>query len=272
MEKNTDLRILEKRIKTFKFLTILFSILTPLPLLGIGLKFPYSIFFVALSIIFFIAALTFTFLCRYYVVRLGKNVDYLKDIRDKVVASNRDYNKYLTELFSNIIIKDCGDNEEFKDFDQVAFMNEGIVFSAQGTFTIKKDFKGVKGNHLAMQICGTQLISVPENYDDVLDYENNLFKLNIGYFEDCPLTEENEMGLLLPESDFIQKTISFSSGNGYLCDLDTAENDEIDCGELVISEYTENSLTILFKCIVKFGVADVVCGSVKLTRENRVFD
>ena len=42
MEKNTDLRILEKRIKTFKFLTILFSILTPLPLLGIGLKFPYS--------------------------------------------------------------------------------------------------------------------------------------------------------------------------------------------------------------------------------------
>lgn len=271
-EKNTDLRILVKRIKIFKHLTVLFAILTPLPLLGIGLRFPYSYIFVALCILLFIAAFVFAFLCRYYTKRSENNVSYLKDLRDKVVAANNSYNKYLADIYANIDIEDCKSNEENKNFNQVAFMNEGIVFSAQGTFTVKKDFNGVKGNHLALQICGTKLLSAPKDYADVLDYENNLFKLNIGYFEDCPLTEENDNGLILPEVDYINKTISFSSGRGYVCDLDTAESDEIDCGELVISEFTENSLNIIFKCIVKYGAADVVFGAVNLTRETRVSD
>ncbi|MCI8500504.1 MAG: hypothetical protein HFE28_07860 [Clostridia bacterium] len=156
--------------------------------------------------------------------------------------------------------------EESKDLNHVAFANEDIVFSAQGTFTVKKDFKGVKGTHLALQICGTELISAPEDYDDVLDYKSNLFKLNIGYFEDSPLTEENKTGLILPETDFINRQIKFSSGKGYVCDLDTAESDEIDFGELEILEYTEDSLTIFFKCLVIEWVSDVVYGKVKLTR------
>ena len=41
MKDNIDLRLLEKRIKLFKNLTVLFAILTPLPLLGVGLKYPY---------------------------------------------------------------------------------------------------------------------------------------------------------------------------------------------------------------------------------------
>ena len=90
--------------------------------------------------------------------------------------------------------------------------------------------------------------------------------MNIGYFEDSPLTEENKTGLILPETDFINRQIKFSSGKGYVCDLDTAESDEIDFGELEILEYTEDSLTIFFKCLVIEWVSDVVYGKVKLTR------
>ena len=48
--------------------------------------------------------------------------------------------------------------------------------------------------------------------------------------------------------------------------MDTAESDEIDFGELEILEYTEDSLTIFFKCLVIEWVSDVVYGKVKLTR------
>ncbi len=260
MEKITDLPKLVKRLKTFKFLTILFAVLAPLSLLGVGLKYPYLYIFVALCILFFITALVFSFLYRYYVKKGEKSIADLKDIRDKVVGTNNAFSTYLSVLYTSL------KQEESKDLNHVAFANEDIVFSAQGTFTVKKDFKGVKGTHLALQICGTELISAPEDYDDVLDYKSNLFKLNIGYFEDSPLTEENKTGLILPETDFINRQINFSSGKGYVCDLDTAESDEIDFGELEILEYTEDSLTIFFKCLVIEWVSDVVYGKVKLTR------
>lgn len=262
MKKITDLLILAKRIKAFKFLTILFAILTPLPLLGIRLKFPYSYIFVALSILFFIAAMVFSFLCRYYMKKAEKSVANLNAVRNKVVGANNVFNTYLSVLYADVNIDDC------KELNQVTFANEGIAFSAQGRFTVKKDFNGVKGAHLALQISGTELISAPEDYTDVFDYENNLFKLNIGYFEDSPLTEENKTGIILPESSFINKKIKFSSNKGYVCDLDTAESDEIDFGELEILEYTENSLTIFFKCLVIEWVSDVVYGKVKLSLET----
>ena len=64
MKDNIDLRLLEKRIKIFKNLTVLFTILTPLPLLGVGLKCPYSYCFVALCSLFFVVAITFAVLMR----------------------------------------------------------------------------------------------------------------------------------------------------------------------------------------------------------------
>lgn len=264
MEENTDLRILEKRLKTFKSLTVLFGVLTPLPLLGVGLKHPYQYIFVALCVLFFITALVSSFLCRSYTKKAETTVNFLKGVRDKTVAANDFMNTYLSILYTNVNADEC------KELNQVAFANEEIVFSAQGKFAIKKDFNGVKGNHLALQVCGTELISAPEGYDDVLDYESNLFKLNIGYFEDSPFTEEIRKCLTLPEEDFINKKLTFSAAKGYSCDLDTAESDEIDFGELTVLEYTQDSLTIFFKCLVLEWVSDVVFGKVKLSLDAQV--
>ncbi len=154
----------------------------------------------------------------------------------------------------------------------VNFTREGIKFSAEGKFATQKDFKGIKGNHLSLQIYGTKMISTPEEYNDVLDYESNLFKLNIGYFDDVPFAEENDSGLILPEEDLTAKGIFFASNNGYCCNLDTAESDEIDYGEFIILEHTEYSLTISFKCMVKYGAADVLYGKVKLIRDSQDSD
>lgn len=266
MENNTDLRILEKRIKTFKFLTVTFSILTPLPLLGIGLKFPYSYFFVALSALLFIAAITFSILMRLNVIKAEKTTNYLRTVRDNLIAANSAMDGYLTATYANLDCTACG------DLGYVNFARENLVFSAEGKFTVTEDFNGIKGKHLALQIRGTGLVSSPEDYDDVLDYESNLFTLNIGYFEDFPLTEENDTGLILPEGGVTGKIIRFSSDGGYVCNLDTAETDDIDRGELVISNLNEDSLTLSFKCLIGCGAAEVVYGKVTLMREKQVLN
>ncbi|MDE6411485.1 MAG: hypothetical protein K2L02_02995 [Clostridia bacterium] len=263
MEENTDLRLLTKRLKIFKCLTIVFCILAPLSLLGVGLKFPYSYIFVTLCGLLFIAAVTFAVLMRKTMVKIEKTVTYLRAYRDHLVANNNAILGYLSATYVNVNCKECG------ELNQVTFVRENLVFSAEGKFCIKKDFKGIEGNCLAFQIRGTKMISSPENYDDVLDHESNLFTLNVGYFEDRPFTdEENDTGLTLPEGHFTDFIIPFSSNNGYVCNLDTEESDEIDRGELFISEMTEDSLTVSFKCMVGYGAAEVICGKVKLTRDS----
>ncbi|MDE6558197.1 MAG: hypothetical protein K2K39_03715, partial [Clostridia bacterium] len=179
--------------------------------------------------------------------KIKKTLDYLRNYRDNLVLANNAVSGYLTAAYANLNCKECG------DLGYVYFARENIVFSAEGVFFEHKDFKGVKGTHLALQIRGTKMVSAPENYDDVLDYESNLFTLNIGYFEDSPLTEENDSGLILPEGDLTDRTVNFSSNGGYVCNLDTAETDDIDRGELVILESTEDSLLIGFKCMVEYG-------------------
>lgn len=264
MKDNIDLRLLEKRIKLFKKLTVLFAILTPLPLLGVGFKYPYSYCFVALCGLLLIAAVTFAVLMHKTEKQIERTAEYLKNTRDNIVAANNALAEFLTEAYDNINCKKCG------DLGYVNFARENLIFSAEGKFTIEKDFNGVKGTHLALQIRGTKIVSKPTDYDDILDYETYLFTLNIGYFEDCPFTEENDLGLILPEEDLIGKSIPFFSNGGYVCNLDSVETDDVDCGELVILEITEESMTIGFKCMVKYGAADVLYGKIKLIRESQV--
>ena len=266
MKDNIDLRLLEKRIKIFKNLTVLFTILTPLTLLGVGLKYPYLYCFVALCCLFFAAAVTFAVLMHKTEKQIKRTAAYLKDARDNIVAANNTLIGFLNGAYAVLDCKMSG------ELGFVNFTREGIKFSAEGKFAAQNDFKGIKGNHLALQIYGTKMISAPEEYDDVLDYESNLFKLNIGYFDDVPFAEENDSGLILPEEDLTDKGIFFASNNGYCCGLETAESDDIDYGEFVILEQTEDSLTISFKCIVKCGAADVIYGKVKLIRDLQDFD
>lgn len=243
---NIDLRLLEKRIKLLKNLTILFTILTPLPLLGVGLKYPYSYCFVALCGLFFVAAITFAFLMHKTERQIKRTVAYLKDARDNIVAANNILIGFLNGAYAALDYKKSG------ELGFVNFTREGIKFSAEGKFATQKGFKGIKGNHLALQIYGT--------------------KLNIGYFDDVPFAEENNSGLILPEENLTDKRIFFASNNGYCCNLDTAESDDIDYGEFVILEHTEDSLTISFKCMVKYGAADVIYGKIKLIRDSQDFD
>lgn len=266
MKDNIDLRLLEKRIKLFKNLTVFFAILTPLSLLGVGLKYPYSYCFVALCGLLLIVTITFAVLMHKTEKQIKRTVAYLKDARDNIVAANNTLIGFLNGAYTALDYKNSG------ELGFVNFTREGIKFSAEGKFATQKDFKGIKGNHLALQIYGTKMISTPEEYNDILDYESNLFKLNIGYFDDVPFAEENNSGLIVPEEDLTAKGIFFASNNGYCCDLDTAESDEIDYGEFIILEHTEYSLTISFKCMVKYGAADVLYGKVKLIRETQDFD
>lgn len=263
MKENIDLRLLEKRIKIYKNLTVVFTILSPLPLLGVGLKYPYSYCFVALCGLFFIVAITFAVFMHKTQKQITRTVAYLKDTRDNMVATNNILTGFLNGAYAALDHKNCC------ELGFVNFTREGIKFLAEGKFAMQKDFKGIKGNHLAMQICGTKMVSTPEEYDDVLDYENNLFKINIGYFEDCPFTEENDSGIILPQEDLTDRDIFFASNNGYCCNLDTAESDEIDYGVFAILEHAEDSLIISFKCKVKCGAADVLYGKVKLIRDTQ---
>ena len=266
MKDNIDLRLLEKRIKLLHNLTVLFAILTPLPLLGVGMKYPYSYCFVAVSGVLLIVTVTFAVLMHKTEKLIKRTVAYLEDARDNIVAANNALAGYLTATYANINCKECG------DLGYVNFARENLIFSAEGKFSIEKDFNGVKGAHLALQICGTQIVSEPPDYDDVLDYETYLFTLNIGYFEDCPFTEQNDLGLILPKEDLIGKSIQFSSNGGYVCNLDSVETDDVDRGELVISEMNEESMLISFKCLVGYGAADVLYGKIKLSRDLQYYD
>ena len=266
MKDNIDLRLLEKRIKLFKNLTVFFAILTPLSLLGVGLKYPYSYYFVALCGLLLIVTITFAVLMHKTEKQIKRTAAFLKDARDNIVAANNTLIGFLNGAYAALNYKMSG------ELGFVNFTREGIKFSAEGKFATQKDFKGIKGNHLSLQIYGTKMISTPEEYNDVLDYESNLFKLNIGYFDDVPFAEENNSGLILPEENLTDKRIFFASNNGYCCNLDTAESDEIDYGEFIILEHTEYSLTISFKCMVKYGAADVLYGKVKLIRDSQDSD
>ena len=266
MKDNIDLRLLEKRIKLFKNLTVLFAILTPLPLLGVGLKFPYSFCFTALCGLLLTTTVTFAVLMHKTEKQIKRTVVYLKDARDHIIAANNALAGYLNDAYDNINCKECS------ALGYVNFARENLIFSAEGKFTIEKNFNGVKGAHLALQIRGTKIVSKPTDYDDVLDYETYLFTLNIGYSEDCPFTEENDIGLILPKEDLIGKSIPFSSNGGYVCNLDSVETDGVDSGELVISEMTEESMIIGFKCLVEYGAADVLYGKIQLIRDSQNSD
>ncbi len=266
MKDNIDLHLLDKRIKILKNLTVFFAVLTPLPLLGIGLEFPYSYCFVALSVLFLIATVTFAVLMHKTEKLIKRTVAYLKDARDNIVAANNALSAYLADTYNNINFKELGDS------GYVNFARENLIFSSEGKFTIEKDFNGVEGTHLALQIRGTKIVSKPTDYDDVLDYETYLFTLNVGYFENCPFTEENDSGLILPQEDIIGKSIRFSSNGGYVCNLDSVETDDVERGELLISEMTEESMIISFKCLVECGAADVLYGKIKLIRDPQNSD
>ena len=163
--------------------------------------------------------------------------------------------------------------EEIKDFGEVgfvSFINEGIKFSANGKFACVKDFNGVPGYHFAFYIEGAELVSAPENYEDILDYKSNLFIIEIGYFEREKLTQpENDNGVVIKNISSLKgKKIQLAPNNGYTSFIETVEWDEFNRAEIVFDEWNEDEHIISFKLLAAYGVNDVIAGKVRLLPDN----
>ncbi len=174
------------------------------------------------------------------------------------------YDKKLLDIYASI--KD----DEYNDVNYVSFANEGLKFSAKGKYGCIKDFNGKPGHHLAFSIEGTKMVEKPDDYDDVVNYEDLLFLVELGYFEGFLLsTPENDNGIIVEDVNNLQgKTIQIKQDEGYFAYVHTAESDEIAIGEIKFVEWNENSKIIKFKLLVDYGLSDVVVGTVKLTEDK----
>ena len=163
--------------------------------------------------------------------------------------------------------------EDVKDFGEVgyvSFVKAKLKFSANGKFACVKDFNGKKGYHLAFHVSGTKLVSKPEDYDDVVDYESTLFTVELAYFDGIRLSEpENDNGIVVKDIYRLQgKTIKIEQNHGYNAAISTAECDEIDCGEITFEQWDDNAHVISFKLLALYGVNDVIVGKVNLLEDS----
>ena len=152
----------------------------------------------------------------------------------------------------------------------VTFIDAGIKFAAEGKFACVKDFNGRPGYHFAFQIKGTKLVYKPEDYDDVTDYENTLFTIELAYFDDEKLyCEYNDNGIVLDDiSNLKGKTVEIAQNKGYVAHIASAEWDNISRGEITFEEWNEEKHIISFTLLVAYGVCDVIVGKVELLPDN----
>jgi|GEM_PF-3230295 len=191
---------------------------------------------------------------------LNLNENAVNEARKRLYEEYDEDIKRLVKKYKNI------SNADYGELGVVKFVNEGLSFSAEGKYACIKDYNDKEGFHFAFNICGIKLISSPEGYDDIIDYESNLFRINIGYFDDCGLSPENDNGVIVKDVSNLQgKTIHFKEDDGYMCDIETVEMDDIDFGEIEFVEWNEQNPIIKFKCIVGCGVSDIVFGKLRLT-------
>lgn len=178
--------------------------------------------------------------------------------------------KRSTAGIDNALLKKYDAVKDFGEVGYASFIQEGIKFSANGKFACVKDFNGISGYHFAFYIEGTELVSTPENYEDILDYKSNLFIIEIGYSEREKLTQpENDNGIVFKNiSQLKGKKIQITPNNGYTAFIETVEWDEFDRAEIIFDEWNEEEHIISFKILASFGVNDVIAGKVRLLPDN----
>lgn len=160
--------------------------------------------------------------------------------------------------------------DEYNDIGFVSFVNEKITFSAEAKFGYIKDFNNIPGYHLAFTISGTELVSMPEDYDDSMDYEDNLFTVDLGYFDEVLLsTPENDNGIIVDDIENLEgQKIDIQQFKGYVASIKTVESDDIDIGEIRFVKWTKNRKVIKFKLLVGIGLGDIVVGTVELKEDK----
>lgn len=178
--------------------------------------------------------------------------------------------KHSTAGIDKTLLKKYEGIKDFGEVGYVSFIQEGIKFSASGKFACVKDFNGIPGYHFAFYIEGTELVSTPEKYEDILDYKSNLFIIEIGYFEHEKLTQpENDNGVVIKNiSDLKGRKIQLTPNNGYTAFIETVEWDELDCAEIIFDEWNAEEHIISFKLLAGVGVNDIVIGKVRLLPDN----
>lgn len=158
----------------------------------------------------------------------------------------------------------------FPEVGYVSFVNQGIKFSAEGKYGYIENFKGQAGFHFGFRIEGTELVSTPEDFEDIMDLESTLFNIEIGYFEEELLSDfENSNGVVLSDiSNLEGKKIKIKQNAGYMAIVNTTDSDDIDAGEIEFVEWNKNSKVIRFKFLVDAGLNDIITGTVRLIEDE----
>ena len=114
------------------------------------------------------------------------------------------------------------------------------------------------------------MVGKPSDYEDVVNYEELLFLVELGYFDGVLLSSsENDNGIIVEDINDLQgKTIQIKQDEGYFAYVHTADSDEVAIGEIEFVKWNENSKIIKFKLIIDYGLCDVVVGTVKLTEDK----
>lgn len=185
-------------------------------------------------------------------------------ILSKINNNLSNHDKEMLEKYTAI------SDDEYNDVGFVHFASEQLKFSATAKYGWAKDFNDTEGIHLAFNIKGTELVSKPEDYEDVVFYEETLFDIELGYFDGFLLsTPENDNGILVDSLDNLEgKTIKISQNDGYIATIFTAETDEIEVGEIKFVKWQEDEKIIKIKLAVCCGLADIVVGTVALEEDS----
>lgn len=189
-----------------------------------------------------------------------------RQFKKKQLARKREQEKLINEAF-----KAFDSKTDYPEKNTLKIVDAGMEFFAEGRYVCVKDFKNIKGYHLAFEISSTGLKHKSEDYDDVCDLEGNGVFIVVGYHDGEALEEyANDNGVIMqntPENS-IGKTITLKPDKGYVAYIWTADGDEIDYGFVKILKCENDVLTVQFLVSVDYGLCDTVEGVVELKKDT----
>lgn len=144
-------------------------------------------------------------------------------------------------------------------------------YATSGKYKLINDYNGIAGYHLALEIRGNVMIALHVGNVQVGTAKTSwLFRINIGYHDDVALSpHENDNGIILDADDLQGKTIPFKADDGYMCDVELDECDDIDYGTIEVIKWNEVDHIIAFKCVVESGVNALFYGTVNLLPDTQ---
>ena len=205
----------------------------------------------------------------FLIIGLALTVVFAIVFARRIVLYVRSRRSIFDESLNHQIILMTKRYNEIKDFGEVgyvSFIQQGVKFSAEGKFSYTKDTNRQPVYRFVFQIEGTKLVSAPDNYEDVLDYANNLFAIEIKHIMSSNSTEtENNDNNIDDISSLTGKKLNIAPHKGYTAVIATAELDVVEYGEVTFEQWDDNEHIISFKLMNLLGINDIVVGKVQLS-------